>query len=257
MLRTSGSHYARKVEREQRVRRRFPNPMSCLSALLQKATFLVLVVGGLQYTLYGCLAASLSTQMIKLYQLNYFTGGLIYLPCGIGGMIAAYSTGKLLDHDYRMYARKHNLPENKSAAHDLYHFPLEKARLRSIFAFLGVSSIATAGFGWSLHAKVHIVVPLVIQFFTGSMQVAIFTISSTLLTDLNSQKSATMQASYNLVRCALSAAGISALQAAINGVGVGWCFMIYATIGLLCTPLCLILRQQGWEWRKKQIDEIT
>ena len=228
--------------------------MSCLSALLQKATFLILVVGGLQYTMYGCLAASLSSQMIEIYHLDYFTGGLLYLPFGIGGIIAAYSTGKLLDHDYRIYARKHNLPETKSAAHDLYYFPLERARLRSIFVCLAVSSIATAGFGWSLHARSHIAIPLVIQFFSGSSQVAIFTVCTTLLTDLNPRKSATVQASYNLVRCALSAAGIGALQAIIDGVGVGWCFTIYASIGLLCIPLCLILRQQGWEWRKKQVD---
>ena len=28
--------------------------------------------------------------MIRLYHLNYLTGGLIYLPCGIGGVLAAY-----------------------------------------------------------------------------------------------------------------------------------------------------------------------
>ena len=255
MIRNSKLHTTQKERTEQEAHLRFPNPMSCLSTLLQKASFLILVIGGLQYTIYGCLAASLSTQMIKIYHLDYFTGGLIYLPCGVGGIIAAYLTGKLLDHDYRVYARKHNLPETKHAAHDLYHFPLEKARLRSIFVFLGVSSIATAGFGWSLYARVHIAVPLVIQFLTGSIQVAIFAICSTLLTDLNPQKASTVQASYNLVRCVLSAAGIGALQAIINAVGVGWCFTIYAAIGLLCMPLCLILRQRGWGWRKKQINE--
>lgn len=192
--------------------------------------------------------------MIHIYHLKYLTGGLVYLPCGIGGIIAAYSTGKLLDYDYRIYARRHDFPESKSAAHDLYHFPLEKARLRSIFIFLGLSTIATAGFGWSLQARVHIAVPLVVQFFTGSTQVAIFTVCGTLLTDLNPGNSATVQASYNLVRCALSAAGIAALQAIIDAVGVGWCFTIYAAIGILCVPMCMALRQWGWEWRKRKRD---
>ena len=242
--------------RGKRPRLYFPNPMSCLAALFQKATFLILVVGALQYTIYGCLAASLSTQMIKMYQLSYLTGGLVYLPCGIGGMLAAYLTGKLLDHDYRLYARSHDFPESKAAVHDFYHFPLEKARLRSMFFFLAVSAIATAGFGWSLEAPTHIAIPLVLQFFTGSTQVAIFTVCGTLLTDLNTGRTATVQASYNLIRCASSAAGIAALQAMINSVGLGWCFTIYAVMGLLCAPICMVLRQRGWEWRKKK-SEIT
>ena len=62
---------------------RFPNPLNCLTTLLQRASFLVTLVGGIQYTVYGCLAASFSTLMIRLYDLNYLTGGLIYLPCRI------------------------------------------------------------------------------------------------------------------------------------------------------------------------------
>lgn len=243
------------LQHGEKVRLRFPNPISSLAALFQKATFLVLVVGGIQYTVYGCLASSLSTQMIHVYHLNYLTGGLVYLPSGIGGILAAYSTGKLLDHDYRTFAHRYDFPDSKSATHDLNDFPLEKARLRSMFAFLGLSTIATAGFGWSLQARVHLAVPLLLQFFTGSTQVAIFTICGTLLTDLNPNDSATVQASYNMVRCALSATGIAALQPVINAMGLGWCFTIYAAIGFLCVPMCITLRHWGWHWRKVRRDE--
>ena len=236
---------------------RFPNPISCLTALFQKATFLVLIVGALQYTVYGCLAASLSTQMISIYQLDYLTGGVVYLPCGVGGITAAFLTGKLLDRDYRIYARRHHFPESKSAAHDFYQFPLERARLRSIFVFLTISSIATAGFGWSLHVRTHIAVPLIVQFFTGSTQVAIFTICGTLLTDLNPERSATVQASYNLVRCAFSAAGIAALQAITDRVGIGWCFTVYAAMGFFCVPICIAIKHNGWKWRKTKIDQLS
>ncbi|KAI9760344.1 MAG: hypothetical protein M4579_001748 [Chaenotheca gracillima] len=254
LLRSHRSNKTQELQLGAKPRLRFPNPLTCIVALFQKGTFIILLVGGIQYTVYGCLAASLSTQMIDIYHLTYLTGGLAYLPCGLGGMIAAYSTGKLLDYDYRVYARRHHFPESKSAAHDLFEFPLEMARLRSIYVFLSLSTVATAGFGWSLEARTHIAVPLVLQFFTGSTQVAIFTICGTLLTDLNPGRSATVQASYNLVRCALSAAGIAALQALIDRVGVGWCFTMYAIIGALCAPMCLALRQWGWGWRKRQIE---
>lgn len=225
-----------------------PNPLSCLSTLFNRSNFIVLMVGGLQYTIFGCLAASLSAQMIHLYSLNYLTAGLLYLPSGIGGILAAYLNGRLLNHDYRITARKCRLPVSRKSD-NLAGFPIERARLRSVFPFLALSAVATAGYGWTLQAKTSIAAPLSMQFITGSTQVAVFSVCGTLLTDLNPGRSATVQASYNLVRCALSAAGVGALQAVIDRVGVGWCFTIYAVIGAFSIPLFLVLRRYGEEWR--------
>jgi len=227
---------------------RFPNPLPCLITLWQRASFLVILVGGIQYTVYGCLAASFSTLMIRLYSLNYLTGGLIYLPCGIGGVLAAYTTGKLLDRDYIRTAKRYNLPVDKST-NDLSNFPIEQARLLSVFPLLVISTSATVGFGWALNQHTSIAVPLVLTFFSGASQVAIFTVCGTLLTDLNPDQSATVQAGYNLIRCALSAGGIAGLQALIDAVGVGWCFTIYGIIGALCIPIFVLLRSHGMRWR--------
>lgn len=227
---------------------RFPNPLNCLITLWQRASFLVILVGGIQYTVYGCLATSFSTLMIRLYSLNYLTGGLIYLPCGIGGVLAAYTTGKLLDRDYIRTAKRYNLPVDKST-NDLSNFPIEQARLLSIFPLLAISTTATVGFGWALNQHTSIAVPLTLTFFSGASQVAIFTVCGTLLTDLNPNQSATVQAGYNLIRCALSAGGIAGLQALIDAIGVGWCFTIYAIIGALCIPIFVLLRSHGMQWR--------
>ena len=228
-----------------------PNPFSCLTALIHKSNFIVSVVGGLHYTIFGCLAASLSTQMIHIYSLNYLTAGLVYLPSGAGGILASYSMGRLLDHDYRVTARRYGLPISK-ASNDISKFPIEQARLRSIFPILVLNAIATSGYGWSLSAKTHVAAPLVMQFVTGSSSVAIFLVCGSLLTDLNSDRSATVQASYNLVRCALGATGIGLLKTTIDRLGVGWCFTIYAFTGALGIPLFLVLKQKGKQWRKRR-----
>jgi len=185
----------------------------------------------------------------------------VYLPSGIGGLLAALLTGKLVDYDYRVVARSlHSSPQeyptvtNSRPSYDLLAFPIEKARLRSVFLFLAITSISTAGYGWSLHASSHIAVPLVLQFLSGSTQVAIFVICGTLLTDFNPDRSATAQASYNLVRCALAAGCVAMLEPLIQGVGIGWCFTIYTGMGLLCVPLFLVLRIWGWGWRRQQAE---
>ncbi|KAL8832479.1 MAG: hypothetical protein Q9191_000249 [Dirinaria sp. TL-2023a] len=227
---------------------RFPNPLTCLAALWQRTSFLVILVGGIQYTIYGCLAASFSTLMIRLYSLNYLTGGLVYLPCGIGGIVAAYTTGKLLDRDYIRTAKRYNLPVDKST-NDISKFPIEHARLLSVFPLLMISTTATVGFGWALYQHTSIAVPLTLTFFSGASQVAIFTVCGTLLTDLNPNQSATIQAGYNLIRCTLSASGIAALQPLINAIEVGWCFTIYGIIGALCIPIFVLLRTRGMQWR--------
>ena len=132
-----------------------PNPLIFLSALFNKSNFIVLVVGGLQYIIFGCLAASPSTQAIHLYSLNYLTAGLLYLPSGIGGIITAYLDGRLLNYDYRVTARNYRLPVSRTSD-SLARFPIERVRLRSVFLLLALSAIATAGSGWTLQAKTSI-----------------------------------------------------------------------------------------------------
>ncbi|PGH17281.1 hypothetical protein AJ79_01164 [Helicocarpus griseus UAMH5409] len=245
----------------------FPNPLTCLTTLFHKATFIIIAVGSIQYAIFSALGTSLTTQMATRLSVNYLTAGLIYLPAGIGGLLAAFFTGRLVDYDYQVTKRSFpsSTPSqppstedvttrniNPDSPNDLLAFPIEKARLRSIFPFLAIASISTVGYGWSLQANAHIAVPLVLQFLSGSSQSAIFVICGTLLTDFNPRRSATAQASYNLVRCALAAGGVAALEPLAGGVGVGWCFTVYTTVGVLCVPLLIVLRALGWGWRREK-----
>ena len=230
-----------------------PNPISCLLALKDRANILVILVGGMQYANFGCLAASSSTQMIEIYSLGYLEAGLVYLPSGVGGIIAAYFTGRLMDREYASTARQYGLPISKSD-NDVSHFPIESARLRSIFVFILLNAIATVGYGWTLQTKTHLSAPIVMQFVTGGISVAIFVICGGLLTDLNAKRSATVQASYNIVRCGLGAGAIAALEPLIDSVGIGLCFTIYGIIGLFCILPLYILRQKGPSWRDMQLE---
>ncbi len=123
----------------------------------------------------------------------------------------------------------------------------------------------------SLTTRQHLAVPLVMQAITGATTSSIFTVRieislsvildtdqitrqlcGTLLTDLNPHASATVQASYNLVRCLMAGAGIGIQQPLADAAGVGWCFGVFAIIMLLALPLAMLTTNRGLKWRKQQ-----
>lgn len=68
------------------------------------------------------------------------------------GLILGFK-GKLIDRDYRYMARKCGREVNLRSGDDITTFPIEKARLRSIWYLILVSITATLGYGWALHVK--------------------------------------------------------------------------------------------------------
>lgn len=78
---------------EHRHKHHFPNPFRCLPMLLSRGNLSVILVGSITYTVKITLQTSLASQCIEIYGLDYLQAGLIYLPSGLGGAVASYSTG--------------------------------------------------------------------------------------------------------------------------------------------------------------------
>lgn len=87
-----------RFDREQEPRRdrkhHIPNPFKCIVMLFSKGNFTVIMIGSITYMVKMTLQASLATQCIDVYGLDYLQAGLIYLPSGIGGATASYAAGK-------------------------------------------------------------------------------------------------------------------------------------------------------------------
>ncbi|KAL2024347.1 hypothetical protein VTK56DRAFT_8829 [Thermocarpiscus australiensis] len=239
-----------------RRKHHFPNPFKCIPMLFKKGNLTVIMIGSITYTVKMTLQTSLAAQCIDVYQLDYLQAGLIYLPSGIGGSLASYSTGKFLDRNIRKFASRHGRDGGYRRGEDVSDFPIEEARLTGIYALIAISAVGTVAYGVSLMERTHIAIPLVMQFLTGATTASIFTLCGTLLTDLNPHASATVQASYNLVRCLGAGAGIAAQQPLADAAGPGWCFGVFALMMLLAVPLVLVLKRYGLEWRKEKIADV-
>lgn len=61
--------------------------------LFHKGNFTIILAGSITYAVKMTLQTSLAAQCMEVYDLNYLEAGLIYLPSGIGGAIASYTTG--------------------------------------------------------------------------------------------------------------------------------------------------------------------
>ena len=58
-----------------------------------------------------------------------------------------------MNRDYRIVAKKHNFVIDKVRGDDLANFPIERARLRSIWYMIAIAIAAVAGYGWALQAR--------------------------------------------------------------------------------------------------------
>ena len=78
--------------------------------------------------------------------------------------------------------------------------------------------------------------------------------SGTLLVDIHPTQPATAQASNNLVRCSMAAAGLAVVQPLIDSVGVGWCYVIFAAMTATALPLCFLEMRSGMRWRLARLE---
>jgi MFS family permease len=195
------------------------------------------------YTVWQMVIAILSTLVKNTYGLSELHIGLTFLGNGVGCIIGTLTTGKFLDYDYQKF--------KKSFTGDPEDFPLEKARLRTIWLWSALQIGSVLVFGWTLEYKVHISVPIICTFILGWSATSIISVISTMMVDIYPKKSASATAALNLVRCLMGAGGTAAVLPIANAIGVGWTFTMM--VGVMTASLGLIVVQisKGLKWRKR------
>ncbi len=140
-----------------------PNPLASLLILFHPATALLATVNAIFYTTINCVQASLSTEFIAVYQYSTLSAGLLYIPFGIATLVGSYISGWILDRDYCITDR--NTRSKSDVENDTAmkvsagkRFPIEHARLRSIWIMITIESLSVAGYGWCIDQKVNVAI---------------------------------------------------------------------------------------------------
>ena len=220
------------------------NPMAAIRILFWKDTALVLWMAGSPYAIWYAVQASIPSIYKDIYHFNELQIGLSYL------------NGRLMDCDYKAIARSIGHTIDKVSGDDLNNFPIERARARGSYYLLAVYIAALAGYGWSVQARAHESVPLILQYVLAALCTSFQQTFNALLVDIFPASPSTAAASGNITRCALSAIFVAVLQPLVNVMGRGWFFTLLAVMsgggGLVADGF---VKNKGMEWRRERIEK--
>lgn len=175
------SEVKKDTTRAEKPKLSWPNPFACLRTLGNKESLVVILVYSLTYAVKMALQASLGVQCVEIYQLDYLTAGLIYIPAGVAGAVAAFITGKYLNRTYRLSVAKLSA-DQEGFDGDSPDFPIEGVRLKGAYFLIIASAIGSVGYGLALMTKAHISVMIIMQFMIGLTTAAIFTVRPNCIT---------------------------------------------------------------------------
>ena len=238
----------------KKAKLKMANPIAAVRILFWKDTALVLWMAGSPYAVFYAVQASIPPIYKDIYHFNELQIGLSYLTGGFGTVSGGYLNGKLMDWNYKVTARSIGHTIDKVSGDDLNDFPIERARARGSYYLLSVYIAALAGYGWSVEARAHEAVPLILQYVLAALCTSFQQTFNALLVDIFPTSPSTAAASGNITRCALSAIVVAVLQPLVTVMGRGWLFTLLTVLsgggGLVADWL---VKNKGMGWRLERI----
>lgn len=176
----------------------------------------------------------------------------MFIPIGVGGVLSAFSSGKLVDWNYRRHAKKLGIPVVKNRRQDLTNFPIEKARLQVAFPMFFLAGSFLIIYGWILTVKLSLAAPIITLLIAGYALTFTYQVLNVLMVDIYPGKPAVATAANNLVRCEIGAVFSAIILPLINAIGIGWAYTILALIFMAFAPMLLVIMRKGPRWRKEK-----
>ena len=237
----------------------WPSPVGVYRILADRVNLIILLSIALLFAAYYAIIASVPARFAQQYGYSTLDLSLIFIPIGIGSIVAAFTNGRLMDWNYRRHARRLGISIEKGAKskqHNMLEFPIECARLEVGMPLLFLGAACTVAYGWCVDKAVSVAGPIVLLFFVGYSLVAGFLSLSVLIVDLNRAVPATATAANNFVRCLFGAGASAIVNPLTEAVGYGWTCTIAAAVWLSFTPMLFLLMRYGLGWRQKKAERI-
>lgn len=233
------------------------NPVAALRIIFYRDTALVLWMAASPYAVWYCVQASMPTIYKDVYAFNEFQIGLAYLTGGFGTVLGGYANGKLMDMNYKVVAKKIGHTIDRVSGDDLKDFPIEIARARGSWCLLLCHIGALTGYGWSVHARAHKSIPLILQFLLAAFCTSFQQTFNALLVDMFPKSPSTAAASSNITRCLLSAVAVAVLQPLVNVIGRNWFFtMLAISSGGGGLGADWAIKKYGMQWRLRRLAKV-
>jgi hypothetical protein len=229
------------------------NPFFGVRIMFYKNTALVLFMASIFYATYYCVQTSIPVIYESVYSFNALQVGLAYLSGGVGVIIGASCTGRLMDHNYKITAAQVGHEIDKIKGDNIDEFPIEKARTRLSLPLLAIFTTTFVEYWWAIEAHTHCAVRLLLQSILGLLIMIFNTTYSALLVDIFPTNSSAAAATGNLARCSLTAIFIAVLQPAVDRMGRSWYFTLLGLLnGSGGIVVVFLLRSQGRRWRTER-----
>jgi MFS family permease len=232
---------------------RWPNPLKTIRIVMEKDMAVLLFYNSLLYIAFYDVLTTLPSLFQEIYHFNELQVGFCYLPFGFGSAITSFTTGRLLDRNYKKIARQIGFTVDLKRGDDLRHFPIERARLELVWPLLSCGLVCYVCYGWALEKNAKLPAPLVLQFLIGLLVNGSFNIISVLVVDLYPQSPSTATASNNLVRCFMGAGGTAIIQIMVKRMGRGWCYTFIALVCAAASPMLWVSMKWGPKWREERL----
>ena len=234
-----------------RFRARF-NPFKTAYILVQKESGLLIFYSGIMFSGLYMVFSSIPPQFAEKYNFNTLQIGLCYISTGVGGMLAAFGTGKVLDWNFRRHAKLIGMELVDKKQQDLTNFPIEAARLQITLPLIYLSAATVIGYGWVTTSHTSLAGPVIFLFLSSFGTIGSFTSLSTLVIDLNRANVGTASAAMNLERCWMGAGAVAFVEPLLKAVGLGWTSVIVAGAWVCISPVTLVIIKYGPQWRRER-----
>ena len=236
---------------------RWPNPLPTLLICLDLESGILLLTTGLCLACFYAISTGASKSFSVVYGFSDIQVGLMFIPIGAGGILSAFTTGRIIDWNFRRHCKIEGVTIQKGVRQDLSDFPIERARLEISLLFFWIGMAGVIGYGWVLNSdkKISLAAPVIMLFLMGYALIAANQGLNVLMVDIWPGKAASATAANNLFRCLLGAAASAAIEPMSSALGKGWAYTTLALISVAVSPTLVVTMRYGIEWRRKRSEK--